>query len=67
MYAMRQDFSCEYSSDDKSSPRKISKPDDGLLSFMTPTKQGKKRHFWGDHVKMKAMRGDKFIASLEGK
>lgn len=52
VYARRQDLTCENSSDDGSPPSKISKIDDGLFSFMTPTKQGRKRHVSGDHVKM---------------
>lgn len=30
----------------------MSKIDYGLFSFRTPTKQGRKRHVSGDHVKM---------------
>lgn len=52
VYARWQDLTCENSSDDGSPPRKISKIDDGLFSFMTSTKQGRKRHVSGDHVKM---------------
>jgi hypothetical protein len=51
-YARRQDSTCENSSDDGSPPRKLSKIEDGLFSFMTPTKHGKKRHISGDGIKM---------------
>lgn len=41
--AGRHDLSCENSSDDESPPRKISKLDDGLFSFMALTKQKRRR------------------------
>lgn len=47
-------MSCENSSDEKSPLRKLSKIENELFSFMTPTKQGKKRHVLGDHVKIEA-------------
>lgn len=41
--AGRHDLSCENSSDEESPPRKISKLDDGLFSFMALTKQKRRR------------------------